>query len=123
MMQKILSNISEMENNEEREYGYFLFEKEEGEYKVELEERYVYIPELDIRIHYGYSMHYNNETNEYDELSHDIYVFFDINKNEVVYQEGGSSLDACISNYLWYKKNIKLSPEDAEKLKCEIKYI
>lgn len=122
-MQKILSNVSEMENNEERDYGYFLFEKEEGEYQVELEERYVYIPDLDIRVHYGYYMSYNNDTNQYDELSNDVHVVFDINKNEAVYEESQSSICGCIVNYLRYKENMDISFDNIEKLKCEINYI
>lgn len=123
MMQKILSNISEMENNEEREYRYFLFEKEEGEYKIELEEKYVYIQDLNIRVHYGYCMDYNEETNQYDELSHDIYVVFDRDKNEFVYEEVQTSICECIKNYLSFKKNTDISFDNIDKLKCEINYI
>ncbi len=122
-MQKILSNVSYMESNDEREYGYFLFDKEDGEYQVELEEKYVYIPDLGVRVHYGYCMNYNNDTNQYDELSHDVYVVFDINKNEVVHKELQSSICECIWNYLYSKKNMDISLDNINNLKCEVSYI
>lgn len=122
-MEKILSNVSEIESNEDRDYGYFLLEKNEKEYEIELEERYVYIPDLDIRVHHGYCMDYNTDTDQYDELSCDVYAVFDINKGEFVNVVTNCNICECIKSYISSKKNIDISIDNIDKLKCEINYI
>lgn len=53
-------------------------------------------------------------------LKIELYMFFDANINEYLYEEVGSSLEICLYNFLRGAKKIILEIDEIENLECEI---
>lgn len=103
-----------------------------NELNVEYQATFIYIPDLNINIHY-YSSFYFREGNgfsaEDDDDNNDVelfadgpegYAFFDTDTKECVYDMTGSALEVCISDFLHEVKEENWSMNEIEDLDCEV---
>lgn len=118
VMQDILKDISEKisqymyENN--IDYEQELFEIDDF-HEIYLEKLYIHIPMLGIKIHEFIYCIKQDGAEEF-EADYDGWMFFDSDTNELLYDEGYSSLEAAISN--GFSKQI--AQLNIEELPCEV---
>lgn len=115
---KDLELYFEEELDEDIDIDYDLFEEDE-EYRIYLENRYLFIPDLNIDVYSGYYAVYDEDTEEF-EIDFDFYMFFDSDTNKHLYEEQGSGLEVCIYNYCRFAELDVNDIDDIYNLKCEI---
>jgi len=117
----LIKDLIEDTIEDDVEIDYEIFEKEEEQYQIWLEQKALYVRELGIKVRSGYYEVWNEENEEYD-IDFDFYMFFDATTNEHLYEEAGSSLEVCIYNYLRVVRKDVINMKEIEELECEIWY-
>lgn len=66
--------------------------------KIIVDGSFIYIKELGVNIHSALCCNYDEAEQEYVP-DHSLYIFFDAIKNDLIYDEGVTCLEAAISNF------------------------
>lgn len=108
---------------QEQEFeDYDLFEEQEQEYRLWLEQMAIHIPEYNIKIRGGVSEAWNMESEEY-ESDYTFYMIFDMLTDELLYEESGSSMEVSLYNFLNSSNQCKLQYDELLELGCEVYFI
>ena len=93
-----LKELDDYLDNQDIE-DYELFEEQEKEYLLLLEQRAIYIPDYNIKIREGIYETWDQENREY-EVDYTFYIIFDSLTGEWLYTEAGSTICVCLYNFL-----------------------
>ena len=105
---------------QEQEFGnYDLFEEQEQEHRLWLEQRAVHISEYNIKIREGVSEAWNIESEEY-EADYTFYMIFDRFTDELLYEEAGSSMEVSLYNFLSSIHQLRLTYDELLEFSCEV---
>ena len=116
-----LKELDDYLDNQDIE-DYELFEEQEKEYLLLLEQRAIYIPDYNIKIREGIYETWDQENREY-EVDYTFYIIFDSLTGEWLYTEAGSTICFCLYNFLSLNHQVKLSYDDVSSLICEVQSI
>ena len=116
-----LKELDDFLDNQDIE-DYELFEEQEIEYLLLLEQRANYIPDYNIKIREGIYETWDQENREY-EVDYTFYIIFDSLTGEWLYTEAGSTICVCLYNFLSLNHLVKLSYDDVSSLICEVQSI
>ena len=116
-----LKELDDYLDNQDIE-DYELFEEQEKEYLLLLEQRAIYIPDYNIKIREGIYETWDQEIREY-EVDYTFYIIFDSLTGEWLYTEAGSTICGCLYNFLSLNHQVKLSYDDVSSLICEVQSI
>ncbi len=116
-----LKELDDYLDNQDIE-DYELFEEQEKEYLLLLEQRAIYIPDYNIKIREGIYETWDQENQEY-EVDYTFYIIFDSLTGEWLYTEAGSTICVCLYNFLSLNHQVKLSYDDVSSLICEVQSI
>lgn len=108
----VLDNVQKVE--------YELCEELKDGYRKYKDKQYIFIPYLGIEVYNVQYEFYCKETKEY-ELEFDSYMFLHTADATCVYEEQGSSLEACLHNYIRKYTGKDMSLNDIEDLFCELR--
>ncbi len=96
--------------------GKQIVDENENEYKIISDNSFYHIPDLKVNIHNAELYIYDN--GEYM-LSDIMYLFFDTDKNRLVYSEQGSNIPVSVYNYCrMVLKNDSITMREVEEIDC-----
>ena len=116
--------LKELEDYLEGQYieDYDLFEEQEQEYRLWVEQRAIHIPEYNIKIREGICETWDIESQQY-EVDHTFYMIFNRITDEYLYTEAGSGMCVSLYNFLSFNNRENLSQDELLNLLCEVHFI
>ena len=99
--------------------GYDLFEEQEQEHRLWLDQRAIHIPEYNIKIREGICETWDMENQQY-EVDHTFYMIFNSLTGEYLYTEAGSGMCVSLHNFLSFNNQENLSHDELLDLPCEV---
>ena len=99
--------------------GYDLFEEQEQEHRLWLDQRAIHIPKYNIKIKGGICERWDMENQQYEE-DHIFYMIFNSLTGEYLYTESGSGVFVSLHNFLSFNNQENLSLDELLDLPCEV---
>lgn len=101
---------------------YDLFEEQEQEQRLWLEQRAIHIPDYNIKIREGFCEVWDTESEQY-EVDHTFYMIFDRLMDEMLYTESGSGMSTSLHNFIVLNSQQHLTQDAILDLSCEVEFI
>ena len=102
--------------------SYDLFEEQEQEYRLWLDNIAIHVTKHKIKIREGICETWNVDSQNY-EVDHDFYMIFDEDTEEYLYLETGSSMCVSLHNFFSFNKKFNYSYDELLNLSSEVKFI
>lgn len=102
--------------------SYDLFEEQEQEYRLWLDNIAIHVTQHKIKIREGICETWDVDSQNY-EVDHNFYMIFDEDIDEYLYLETGSSMCVSLHNFFSFNKKCNLSHDELLDLSCELQII